>query len=285
MDTLTFQDFITNVPLQIALTLTIALVLQLFIKHSIGRLVARIVRGDKHASKQEERQREETLSTVFERVALVVLWVAVIVVILYQLHVNVAALLAGAGVLGVVIGLGAQAAIKDFLAGLFILIENQYRVGDVVTLDSGNTDISGVVESISLRTTRLRDLDGNIHIVQNGSAGVVTNLSFNFANVNLDVGIAYDADIEKVRDVINQIGIEQAGEDEWKKQIIEPIEFLRVDSFADSAVMLKAIGKVQPGTQWDVAGDYRLRLKKAFDKHHITLPYPQIVVHQPQTKR
>jgi len=273
-------DFFHYTFVQIVLTLAVVIVVQIILRESIYRIVAGMVRGHKHASRQEELQREKTLAGVFKAALAVTLWTIAVVVILYQLHINVAALLTGAGLVGVLVGFGAQNAIKDYLAGVFVLAENQYRIGDIVTLYAGGANIGGVVEEITLRITKLRDADGNLHTVPNGSGGVVTNRSFNFANVNIDVGVAYDSDLDKVRAVIDEVGIAQAGDEDLKSVILEPIHFLRLDAFGDRAVMLRATGKVQPAKQWEVAGDFRMRLKKAFDANHITIPLPQVVVHQ-----
>ncbi len=276
------QDTLGGTTLQILITLIATAVVQIVLRESIQHIVERIVKGHRHTSRAEEQQREQTLIRVFRTASAVLLWIIAVVVILYQLHVNVAALLTGAGVFGILIGFGAQNAIKDYLAGVFIIMENQYRVGDIVTLYASGANISGMVDDITLRITKLRDLEGNLHIVQNGAGGVVTNRSFTFAKVNVDIGVAYDSDLEKVRDVINKVGQTQAALAEWQDIIIEPIEFLRVDAFGDHAVIIKAIGKVQPAQQWAVAGDFRLQLKKAFDKAGIVIPFPQVVVHQPK---
>lgn len=279
-------DFFHNTPVQVILTILVILSLQILIRDSIGRIVERTVRSHKHKSAIEEKRREETLTKIFRTASAVALWTIGIVVILWQLHVNIAALLTGAGVVGVVIGFGAQNVIKDFLAGIFIIVENQYRVGDIITLSAGTGDgVSGMVEDITIRITRLRDLDGNLHIVPHGSAGIITNRSFDFANVNIDVNVAYEADIAKVEKTINDVGLELAKDAKWRENCVEPVHFLRVDNFGDSALLVKSLGKVQPGMQWDVAGEFRRRLKIAFEQQDIAIGLPQIVVHQPSTQR
>lgn len=265
---------------QVALTVGITVLVMMFLRETLHRIVQRTVKSHKYSSPTEEKKREDTLTGILHTASAVILWTIAGVVILYQLHINVAALLTGAGLVGVLIGFGAQNTIKDYLAGIFVIAENQYRVGDIVQLYADGANVSGVVEDITIRITKLRDLDGNVHIVQNGSAGPVTNLSFEFANVNINVGVGYTADLDKASEVINAVGIEQAGEDKWKASIIEPIQFLRVDSFNDSSITLKAVGKVQPAMQWDIAGDFRLRIRKAFDKAGITAPLPQLVIHE-----
>jgi small conductance mechanosensitive channel len=274
------EKFFDHALVQVITTVVFAFILQLVLRHSIARVIRRTVRGHKFANQIDEEKRAKTLITIFKTAISVIIWIVTIVVILWQLDVNIAALMTGAGVVGIVVGFGAQSAIRDFLAGIFVLAENQYRVGDIVTLRPAGVEISGVVEDITVRITRLRDLDGNIHIVQNGSANAVTNMSFGFANVNVDVLVDYDSDVNKVEKVMNEVGCSMSDDHEWAGAIVEPIQFLRVDGFEDSGVRIKALGKVEPAMQWDVAGEFRRRLKVAFEKHGIKIPLPQVVVHQ-----
>jgi small-conductance mechanosensitive channel len=263
------REILANRLVQILLTIIVALLLQMFFRAPIERIVRRAIRSHKYSTKEEEKKREDTLVTIFHAGLSVIIWIVAIIVILIQLKVNFAGLLTGAGLIGIVVGVGAQGAIKDFLAGVFIILENQYRV-----------DVSGVVEDITVRITKLRDLDGNLHIVSNGTVGVITNMTFQYANVNIDIPISYTSDIDKVRKIINDVGIDLAGDTELGPSVIEAIQFLRVDSFDASVMTVKALGKVSAGMQWDVAGEFRRRLKMAFDKKHIDMPYPQVVVHE-----
>lgn len=273
-------DILQNRFIQVLATLIVASSLQLISHATISKLVKRAVRSHKYHTKSDEKKREQTLVNVFRTAAAVSIWLLALVIILWQLRINIAALLTGAGLIGVIVGFGAQNAIKDFLAGIFIIAENQYRVGDIITLRVGGQEISGIVEEITIRITRLRDLDGNLHIVQNGAPEAITNRSFGFANVNIDISVAYDSDVDHVERVINQVGKSMASDQEWSECVIEPIVFLRVDGFEDSAVRIKALGKVLPSKQWDVAGEFRRRLKKAFEKEKITIPFPQVVIHE-----
>lgn len=266
-----------NTLVQISLTLLGAIILQLIFRLSIERIVHEAMRRHKYANHVDEEKREHTLTTIFRTASAVVIWITAIVLILWQLNVNVAALMTGAGVVGIIIGFGAQSAIRDFLAGIFIIAENQYRVGDIVTLRASGKDVSGIVEDISIRITRLRDLDGNLHIVQNGEARIITNLSFGYANVNVDIRIPYEADIDKIETIINDVGSEMQKDKTWAPHIFEPIQFFRVDGFEDSAVRVKALGKVEPAMQWDIAGEFRRRLKKSLEKHGVAVPYQQII--------
>ncbi len=275
-----------NPLVQVSATLLVAVIVQMIFRATIERIVHRAIRVHKYANHVDEEKREHTLVTIFRTMSAVVIWITAIIVILWQLDVNVTALMTGAGVVGIIVGFGAQNAIRDFLAGIFIIAENQYRVGDIVTLHAAGKDISGIVEDISIRITRLRDLDGNLHIIQNGEAKIITNQSFGYANVNVDVRVPYEADIDKIEGIINKVGEEMQADQTWAPHIFEPIQFFRVDGLEDSAVRVKAFGKVEPAMQWDIAGEFRRRLKKALDKHGIAVPYPQIINRTPhQTKK
>ena len=265
MDYTLIKYIVDNPIVQVCLTLLAVLLLQVIASNLIGHIVHRAVRSHKYNSKLDERKRENTLTNIFRTAITVVLWIVGFIVILSQLHVNITALLTGAGLVGIIFGIGAQSAISDFLAGVFVIAENQYRVGDIVTLTASGKEISGVVEDITIRITRLRDMDGNLHTVRNGLTTIVTNRSFDYANINVDIGVSYDSDIDLVERVINEVGTSISQDETWSKYIKEPIAFLRVDGFDDSAVRVKAFGKVEPAKQWDVAGEFRRRIKKAFE--------------------
>lgn len=281
MEELTFiSELLDNQITRVCIILIIASLTHLLVRGSISKLVRKAVRGHRHHSKEEEKKREDTLASMFRKVVGAVIWVVAVVLVLSELKVNLAAVLTGAGFLGVVIGFGAQKSIGDFMAGAFIILENQFRVGDIVNLRVSGSDVAGIAEEITIRITKLRDLDGQLHFIPNGSIEFVTNMTFQYAGVNLDVGVSYDADIDKVELVMNKVGSDMAKAEPWADKIVEPVEFLRLDSFDDSAVKVKALGKVKAGTQWEVAGEYRRRLKKAFEKEGIGIPFPQRVIHQ-----
>jgi len=265
---------------RILCTVLALLVVQMVVRQFLAQIVRRVVRTHKYPTKHEERQREDTLVTIFRTASAVVLWIIGIIVVLSEMHVRIGPLLTSAGVVSVVVGFGAQNAIKDFLAGIFIIMENQFRVGDIITVAGAAGTVSGAVESVTIRITRLRDLDGALHIVRNGDISIATNLSFGFSNVNIDIPVAYNANIETVKEVMNRIGDALAAEEVWEKRIVEPIQFLRVDSFGHSAVNIKALGKVMPGDQWDVAGEFRKRIIPAFKQAGIEIPLPQRVIHK-----
>lgn len=271
------MDFLFDTGM-LARVLVVILVLagvQFVVRRYIGRVVHRVVSSHHYKSTHEERQREETLTGLFRTALTVLLWLIGIIFVLQELGVDLAAIVTGAGLLGIVVGIGAQSAIKNFLSGMSIILENQYRVGDVVTL-CGH---SGIVEHVTIRVTKLRDLDGSVYFIPNGEITTVSNMTMEYSGVLIEVGVSYDTDIRKAEKVINEVGKEMAEDQEWKDRIIEPIAFLRLNSFGDSSVNLRALGKTVPMEQWNVAGEYRTRLMNAFSKNDIEIPFPQRVIH------
>ncbi len=232
--------------------------------------------SDRYLSKDAEIKRENTLIRIFTGAYEIVLWTMAGLMILQEGGVNIGPILAGAGIVGLAFGFGGQYLIRDIITGLFLILENQYRIGDVVGLDS----TFGLVEDISLRMTTLRDLDGTVHHVPHGEIKRVSNLSKHFARVNLNIGISYSSNLEHVIQVVNRVGNELAEDPSWKDSIIKPPQFLRVDDFADSSVVVKILGDTKPLKQWDVTGELRKRIKVAFDKEGIEIPFPQRVIHQ-----
>lgn len=227
-------------------------------------------------SPEAKEKRENTLIRIFSATLKVVVWVLALLMILQELGFAIGPLLAGLGVAGLAFGFGGQYLIRDLVSGLFIIMENQYRTGDVVCFG----DTCGLVEDISLRMTTLRDLDGTVHHVPHGEITKTSNLSKLFARVNLNIGIAYNSNLEKVIEIVNQVGQELAEDKDWQEMIIKAPQFLRVDDFADSAIVIKVLGETKPLKQWDVAGELRKRIKIAFDREGIEIPFPQRVVHQ-----
>jgi small-conductance mechanosensitive channel len=174
-------------------------------------------------------------------------------------------ILASASVLGVAIGFGAQTVIKDFLSGLFIILENQYRVGDVVEIDGA----IGTVEQISLRSTIVRDNDGSVHYIPNGSIAHAINKTMGFAKINLAIEVASSTDVDALAKAINEVGDKLAKEEKWKARIMDPPHFLGIDAFNTSTLEVKIVGKTQPSSQWSVTGELRKRLVAAFKKEGI----------------
>jgi moderate conductance mechanosensitive channel len=218
----------------------------------------------------ERAKRIGTLEALAVRIAGVVLVIVVALMALASFDVNIGPAIAGLGIAGLAIGFGAQTLVKDLLAGIFILAENQYSRGDVVRIGG----VAGAVEDFSLRRTVLRDLDGTVHTVPNGEITVASNMTRLWARVNLDVQVAYETDVEQATSVLNRIGDEMTDDPEWRALIVEKPVVLRVDQLGESGVTLKMIGMVQPAQQWAVTGELRRRILASFGEEGIEIPYP-----------
>jgi small-conductance mechanosensitive channel len=223
---------------------------------------------------EEQEKRVDTLAHVLVLSVQVVIGILALFVILGEAGFELAPLLAGAGIAGIAIGFGAQSLVRDFLAGIFILLENQYGKGDVVRV----ADIAGKVEGLNLRRTVLRDLDGIVHTIPNGEIRTASNLTRSWSRVNLDVTVGYGEDLDRVTSVLDAVGEELAADPEWAPLIIEPPKVLRVNAFQDSGIEIKVLGTVAPMEQWNVAGQLRRRIKAAFDREGIEIPFPHRVV-------
>lgn len=263
--------FIQNPVIQIIFIILITILLHRASGKIIMQFLERTNRIHPNESKSDQKKRIDTVGNIFGAAAGLVIWLIAVSMILAVLHFNIASLATGAGFFGIVIGIGAQATIRDYLAGIAILLENQYRVGDVVTLRGGTTGlgVTGIVEQLTLRITKLRDLDGTLNIVRNGDASIITNRTFGFSSVVLDIDVAYNSDIDAVERIMNIVGKEMLNDKKLKDEIREPVHFLRVEGFAESSIVVKAVGKVTPAMQWEVEGEYRRRLLKAFKKEGI----------------
>lgn len=225
-------------------------------------------------------KRNETLASVIITGARVVIMVFSGLMVLPEFGVNIAPLLAGAGIAGLAIGFGAQSFVKDVISGLFILFEDQYRKGDVVKV----AGVSGMVEDVNFRRTVLRDLDGVQHHIPNGEISSASNLTKQWSRVNMNISVAYDTNLDRAIKVLNEVGMSLAQDAHWAKFIIKPPQVLRVDEFSDSAIEIKVLGDTKPLKQWDVMGELRLRIKRAFDREGIVIPFPQRDVHMYEQK-
>lgn len=243
--------------------------------------IRQAVKTSRFQTEAQHRQREQTLLDISRSIFSIVVWIAAVVLIFVQLNIDVGPLLAAGGFLGIIIGFGTQDILKDIFAGIYVITEHQYQVGDVVDLDGD----AGKVEDISLRMTTLRDLDGAVHHIPHGSVRRAKNLSKDYARVNLNIGVSYKTDLDKAITVINETGKNLAHDDNWKRRIITPPQFFRVDNLGDSSIELKIVGETKPLEHWDVTGELRKRLKVAFDMAGIEIPYPQQVVHQIEESR
>jgi len=238
------------------------------------RLVERTVHitGKGRRAREERDKRTHTLSGFVTGAIGIFIIIAAIFMILSEVGIDITPLLAGAGVAGIAIGFGAQSLIRDLLSGLFIILEDQYGKGDWVQI----ANVNGMVEGVNLRRTVLRDLDGNVHSIPNGEVRLSTNSTKEWARVNLIIPVAYGEDLDHVTEVINRVGKELAQDEKYGSLIMKAPKFLRVDNFGDSGIDMKILGETKPMKQWEVMGELRKRIKKAFDEEGIEIPWPHV---------
>ncbi len=263
--------------LRILIILVLTWVLQI-----VAQRLIRVFRGYMaRRTEGDEIARVETLARVFRNVAGIVILLVAGMLILGELGISVAPILATAGVAGIAIGFGAQNLVKNFLAGFFILFDDQIRQGDVVQI----AGIGGFVELVTLRYVRLRDLEGHVHYVPNGEITVVTNRTREFATTLIEVGIAYREDPDEAFAVMREVTETMRADPAWKERMTAELEILGVDKWADSAVILRGrLRVVPPIQQWNVKREYLKRLKKAFDGRGIEIPFPHLTVYAGQPK-
>ncbi len=270
------QGWFLDHGLTIVIILVVGIVFWIVLKQTIPPLVRRIMtRPQEGESREGLQRRADTLRGVFLGLGRIIIILLVIFMILSELNISIGPILAGFGVAGVAVGFGAQYLIRDLIAGVFILLENQYRVGDVAKV----ADVIGLVEDINLRKTVLRDLDGIVHHVPNGEIRVASNYSRHFARINLDISVSYDTDLEFAIEIINRVCRDWAEEEHWSKILRSVPAVLRVNNLGDSGIDIKIVGDVKPLEQWNAMGELRLRLKKEFDKVGIEIPWPHTKVY------
>lgn len=223
----------------------------------------------------EERKRVDTLIRVFRYIATVVIGAITIMLVLSEVGISIAPILATAGVAGLAVGFGAQSLVKDYFTGFVMILENQIRVGDSVEV-GGKT---GLVEEVTLRYVRLRDLEGAVHYVPNGVIATVTNRSREYAFAVIDVSVGYREKIDHIQAIISDVGREMQTDSEYGPKVLEPIQFMGVEQWADSAVVLRCRFKVVPLEQGPVRREFLRRLKNTFDAQNIEIPFPSRTVY------
>jgi len=229
-------------------------------------------RGRGRKAREDLARRAQTLSSALVTITAIIVLTVASFMVLEEVGVDVTPLLATAGVVGIAVGLGAQSLIKDMLAGLFILMEDQYNKGDVVKV----AGLSGIVEDVTLKRTVLRDLDGIVHSIPNGEITTASNYTKEYSRLNLDVPVTYGEDLERVIQVINRVGQDMAKDPLWGPKLRSAPQSLGVNKFAESGVEIKVLGDTKPMMQWEVTREFRLRIKKAFDAERIELTIPHL---------
>jgi small conductance mechanosensitive channel len=280
-----FTNWLVDVPLHILLIVAIALVVNRLIRRAIrrttdriavdtsadhertwlGKAPALIARGEPTV---RSAARAKTVGQLLRNFSSIIVWTIAVLLVLGELNINLAPLLASAGIAGLAVGFGAQSLVKDVISGLFMMLEDQYGVGDVVDLG----DAVGTVEQITLRTTRLRDVNGVVWFVPNGQVQRVANKSRQWGRAVLDIPVAYGTDIERAQDIITKVENELAEDEEWRERILEPPEVWGVEKLAPDAITIRLVAKTDPGAVADVQRELRRRILEAFEAADIQLP-------------
>jgi len=249
----------------------------------VAKIAVRIVRRTLEARNKspEFHKRVQTFGSVVRYIVDAVVISTAIIMVIREFGIDVRPILAAAGVVGLAVGFGSQKLVQDIISGFFILLEDQVRVGDVVEIGGK----SGVVEKVNLRLVVLRDLHGNVHFIRTGQIDMVTNMTKEFSRYVFDVGVAYREDVDEVIGIIKSVDEDLRSDPEYSALILEPIEILGLDRFADSAVIVRARTKTVPVEQWKVGREFNRRLKKKFDELGIEIPFPHMTLYMGQDKQ
>jgi small conductance mechanosensitive channel len=277
-------DWLIGKPLTIVWIIVLALVARWLLNRMIGRMVRRaqggvlpsqLARGPfaspgDEVARQRRIQRAQTIGTLLRSIVSGVIVTIVVMMVLSEVGINIAPLIASAGILGVALGFGAQSLVKDFLSGIFMIFEDQYGVGDAVNLG----DVSGVVEAVGLRVTRLRDVDGTVWYVRNGEILRVGNQSQNWSRSVLDIAVGYKEDVTRVRRILKEVAHDLWEDPEFHDRIIEEPEVWGVQSLGPDSVVVRVTLKTMPREQGNVSREMRERVKVRFDEEGIQMPRP-----------
>ncbi|MFW6368672.1 MAG: mechanosensitive ion channel family protein [Spirochaetota bacterium] len=264
---------ITVLPRLLLILIVAAVVMRLLsvlLKRLRPLVMGRLRRGGIEENDGELEKRVDTLLGILKTAIKVIVWLILVMLLLNQLGIDVAPIIAGAGILGLAVGFGAQALVSDVISGFFMLLENQIRAGDVAIVNG----TGGLVESVGLRTIILRDLSGTVHTIRNGKIDMVSNMTKEWSAIVLDIGVGYSEDVDHVMEVMAQVDEELRSDESFRSLILQPMEIFGLDNFGDSALVIKGRIKTKPIQQWAVGREYRRRLKIAFDREGIEIPFP-----------
>ncbi|MGH7811538.1 MAG: mechanosensitive ion channel family protein [Candidatus Binatia bacterium] len=258
--------------LRIALIVVVAYILIKLLRTAFGGLEGLLIRATERTETVPgaAAMRIKTLSSVLWTISSGLLWFVVALIALSQIGVNIGPILAGAGVLGLAVGFGAQHLVRDLVSGFFLLLENQIRVGDIATING----TGGSVEAVSFRTVLLRDQAGVLHVFPNGSINTLANATMDWSAYVIDVAVSYKEDTDRVTEILRRVAEDMRKEPEYHRLMLEPIEIFGVDNFTETAVTIKARFKTRPSHQYTIGREYRRRLKKVFDAEGVEMPTP-----------
>jgi len=249
-------------------------VLLIHFLRAVADRIPRLVPAGRELVITEREKRAQTLASLLRTVGTTLVVIVAVMMVLREIGLDITPLIAGAGVAGLAIGFGAQSLIKDVIAGFFILLEDQFHVGDVIQA----AGVSGQVEQMTLRMTIVRDLQGTVHFIPNGEIKVASNLTKEWSQAVLEIGVRYEEDVDRVIAVLTEVGRSLAEDEGFGKMVLEPPQVLGVEALADSQVTIRILAKTLPLKQWEVAREFRRRIKARFDREGIQTPYPHRVV-------
>lgn len=262
---------IINTSLRILLVLVVLWITSSLVRSALKRLELHLIHSTENGEPPSETQkRAETLVRLLRQGVIIMLWIVALLIILRELGVDITPILASAGILGLAVGFGAQNLVRDVISGFFMILENQVRVGDVAIVNG----TGGLVEAVNFRTIVLRDLSGIVHVFPNGTITTLANLTREWSAYVFDIGVAYKEDVDRVMALMKEVGAELRADEQFGPLMVDDIEIFGVDAFADSAVNIKGRLRTLPIKQWDVGREYRRRLKYAFDREGIEIPFP-----------
>lgn len=258
----------------VIVTFLLSLWIMKIILRRMRKVIIASVQDDEENALEKEK-RATTLINIARGTLVIALWAIFILIFLKQLGMDIAPILAGAGIVGLAVGFGAQELVRDGISGFFMLLENRIRTGDVVLING----TGGLVEGINLRTVTLRDLSGVVHTFQNGKINTLANMTKDWSAMVFDIGVAYKENVDKVIEIIKEVGETLKNDENFKEKILESIEIFGLDKFGDSAVVIKARIKTYPIQQWVVGREFNKRLKAAFDKSGVEIPFPHRTIY------
>lgn len=271
--------FLDRIP--IVVVLVTATVLSTLARFAVRRMQRRIEGEGPITEEQRNLQRAATLTQALSYTVQVTIWTIALLLVFGNVGVNLGPLLAGAGIAGVALGFGAQSVVRDFLSGFFILLENQYGVGDLVEVVAAGGSVTGKVETISLRTTSIRAFDGTLHILPNGNLQIVGNRFRGWARAIIDVAVAYGEDIERVKQVLEELFAEFGEDEELKDAFVDGPRVLGIERLGEYDVVLRVVAETSPSTRLKLERVLRTRIKRRFDERGIESPLPRQAVISP----
>ena len=261
--------------IKVVLIIVVAFALIWILKRIIRRIITARMPRIREESTEQLASRADTLSKVVNQVFSFIIWIVAAMMILSALGVNIAPILAAVGLAGLAIGFAAQNIIRDYFHGFFIIMEDWFRIGEVAAF----AGVSGVIDSMSLRRTVLRDVSGTMHVIPNSKIEIASNMARDWARINLNIAVAYKENLDRVIEVINDVCRKLKEDNAWGSDLISTPEVVRVDNLGDSGIEIKILGDTKPMRQFALTGELRKRLKDRFDQENIEMPWPHSKVY------